>query len=256
MMPTRLFFCNLFFCISLFLVGCSSETESESDKTLANKKVTGSSSVDLLTNDKTKLVVEIVSVENFEPSAMALEEFRSFIDRHCHKPSGIEFRYNTISSPGKDRYTIDDIVETEETHRTAFNDEETVSVFVLMLDGRSERDTDESVILGTAYRNTSFVIFQGTIKRLNPYANNTELAIAQATVINHEFSHLLGLVNLGTPMVTVHEDEENKNHCQTENCLMNYKADAGISIGNLTRPSSVPELDAFCLEDLRALGGK
>jgi hypothetical protein len=37
-------------------------------------------------------------------------------------------------------------------------------------DGKSSKDTDTSVILGTAYRNTSFVIYEQTVHGLSDSA--------------------------------------------------------------------------------------
>ncbi len=71
----------------------------------------------------------------------------------------------------------------------------------------------------------------------------------------HEFGHLLGLVNIETPMQTEHLDEAHDKHCDNPNCLMYWKAETSNVLQMIT-PGSLPGLDAHCLEDLRANGEK
>ena len=78
----------------------------------------------------------------------------------------------------------------------------------------------------------------------------------ESTVICHEFSHLSGLVNLGTPMVEDHQDSENGAHCITESCLLYHKIERMNIAINFFNQDQIPELDAFCLQDLRANGGR
>ncbi|MBA2563113.1 MAG: hypothetical protein H0V14_09415, partial [Chitinophagaceae bacterium] len=73
------------------------------------------------------------------------------------------------------------------------------------------------------------------------------------TLLKHEFGHLMGLVDQGSPMQTPHRDFTNGAHCINPECLMYYNietADAGI----LNNP--IPSPDANCMADLKANGGK
>lgn len=78
--------------------------------------------------------------------------------------------------------------------------------------------------------------------------------MVEQSVMKHEVGHILGLVNLGAPMQTNHQDAEHGKHCINENCLMYWATETGNFISNLTG-SSPPQLDANCIADLRANGG-
>jgi hypothetical protein len=69
---------------------------------------------------------------------------------------------------------------------------------------------------------------------------------------------LFGLVNIdgsGTDMQTEHQDEQNGHHCDNENCLMYYAMERSDLISQFF-DESVAELDANCIADLQANGGK
>jgi len=76
----------------------------------------------------------------------------------------------------------------------------------------------------------------------------------------HEFCHLLGLTNNGTPMVTGHQDVAHGNHCSNPECLMYWRALNSIKLVDILDNSgtsdALPVLDASCMADLQAAGGK
>ena len=73
--------------------------------------------------------------------------------------------------------------------------------------------------------------------------------------MNHEFVNILGLVNNGTTPQSTHQDTPHGAHCSDDTCLMYYQADTSDMISNLLG-GKIPELDAACLADLKANGGK
>ena len=77
----------------------------------------------------------------------------------------------------------------------------------------------------------------------------------ESTVLQHEFAHILGLVNNGTPLVDNHHDDEHEGHCDNQDCLMYYLAETSDIAANLFGISA-PTLDANCRADLQANGGK
>lgn len=240
------------------LAGCSdSASEDLNEVPDANRLTTGVSGKDLLTSEKfDRIVFDIAYVEGHEPSVESIQNFISFVDERCYKPGGIDYSLSSIPDPGKESFDISAIVELEEIHRVRYNEGNTIAVFVLVLNGASVRDSGNSVVLGTAYRNTSFVIFEETIERFSTQFISNDKTVLETTVLDHEFSHLLGLVNLGAEPQSDHEDPENLNHCEVADCLMNYQTDAGIDMSQLDLGQAVPDLDDQCLADLRALGGK
>jgi hypothetical protein len=83
-------------------------------------------------------------------------------------------------------------------------------------------------------------------------ASRTKL---EATVLEHEMGHLLGLVDLGSPMQTAHRDATHGNHCNNSNCLMYYSSETSDILGFLIT-GNIPTLDANCRADLHANGGQ
>lgn len=242
----------------LLAAGCSPYGVDEEEALIAaNRLTTGVSGKDLLTASRfDRISFEIVYVEGHQPILSSLENLVDFADSRCFKPGGITYTLKEIKDPGITSYTTEDILSLEDTYRTRYNDKNAIAVFVLFLNGKSSRDAANSVILGTAYRNTSFVIFEETILRYSEQFISNNKTLLESTVLNHEFSHLLGLVNLGATPQTDHEDSENPNHCEVADCLMNYRTDAGIGFGGFNLGGGLPGLDEQCLADLRALGGK
>lgn len=245
--------------IVLVLMSCSSD-DSQNDplnNTQSNKLSVGASASDLLSDTTfSSLVVEVVYVEGFEPSQTAISNFVSFLENRTFKPNGITVQKRAISSPGLTPYTNQEIVAIEDSNRLLYNNDNQIAVWAFFADGSSANNTDSGVVLGTAYRNTSFVIYQETIQQLTSGTITNTTPILESTVITHEFGHILGLTNLGTPLQTNHEDLEHPKHCNIESCLMYWKAESGNGVMSMISGGSIPQLDAQCIADLQANGGK
>ena len=245
--------------IVLVLMSCSSD-DSQNDplnNTQSNKLSVGASANDLLSDTTfSSLVVEVVYVEGFEPSQTAISNFVSFLENRTFKPNGITVQKRAIYSPGLTPYTNQEIVAIEDSNRLLYNNDNQIAVWAFFADGSSANNTDSGVVLGTAYRNTSFVIYQETIQQLTSGTITNTTPILESTVITHEFGHILGLTNLGTPLQTNHEDLEHPKHCNIESCLMYWKAESGNGVMSMISGGSIPQLDAQCIADLQANGGK
>lgn len=247
--------------IVLLFMACSKDDDLNIDQSTIdksqNQKVTGSSSHDLLSDERYKsLLIELVYVQGQEPSQGSINNFVDFIKSRTFKPNGITIESRAITSPGKSSYTLEDIVNIEDTNRRQYNIDDQIAIWVYFSDGGSSEDTDSTSILGTAYRNTSFVIYEQTIQKLSEGAFAPSKSLLETTVITHEFGHILGLTNFGAHMVKNHEDPEHSRHCNNENCLMHWAAESAAGISKLTGSSSAPKLDEQCTADLQANGGK
>jgi hypothetical protein len=237
--------------LTLLLLTSCSTNDSDVIKT-NNKKTLGTSAHDLLSEDKfDTMVVEVVYVEGYEPTATALNNFLNFLKSRINKSAGISIKKRSIPSPGNTTYTNAQIVAIEDENRIFYNDVNQIAVWVFFADAKSSSDTSTSVILGTAYRNTSFVIYENTVRKLSNGFNRPSTTVLETTVIEHEFGHILGLTNGGTHMLTDHEDSEHKRHCNNTSCLMYWEAEAGSNL-----LGGIPQLDAQCVADLQANGGK
>ncbi|MBJ6366933.1 membrane metalloprotease [Snuella sedimenti] len=252
-----------FFFLLFILQACTTDSDDATNNQetsvnkAANKKATGSASNDILSDDTYKsMVIELVYVDGFAPTQAAQDNFVSFLEARTHKPNGITIEKRAINSPEDDRLTIEEIVAIEDANRTKYNTNDTIAIWAFFTDGESDSNSEDSVVLGTAYRNTSFVIFEESIHDLSnsPFEPNRNLL--EATVINHEFGHILGLTNLGATPQSDHEDPDHEKHCNVESCLMYWAVESAAGIANMIGSNSIPQLDDQCIADLRANGGK
>lgn len=247
-----------------FIFGCSKDeppTQEDEQNNVVNKvlnrQTTGSSANHLLSDNTFKsMVIELVYVEGFEPTQKAVDNFVSFLNSRTFKPNGITVEKRAIPSPEKETFTIEEIAGIEREERINYNTDDKIAVWALFIDGKSDNDSDNKVTLGAAYWNTSFVIYEETIKNLTNSPFEPDRGLLETTVINHEFGHILGLTNLGSTMQNEHEDEEHLKHCDAEDCLMYWAAESGANISNMTNMNSAPQLDAQCLADLKSNGGQ
>ncbi len=243
----------------ILFVSCSKEDDLSGNDVnpITNKQATGSSSNDLLSDKKfTSMVIELVYVDGFEPSAAAVNNLVSFLQARTYKPNGITIQKRAIPSPGKATFTIEEIATIEDANRTKYNTSNQIAVWVFFVDGKSVIDTSTSVILGMAYRNTSLVIYEQTLQKLSDSPLEPNRSLLETTVINHELGHILGLTNLGAALQSAHEDTSHSKHCNVSSCLMYWAAETGHGISNMVSGGTAVQLDAQCLADLRANGGK
>jgi len=248
------------------LFSCASEeaeqiidpTTGDTMNVATNRQKTGSSANDLLSaNTFDKMIVEIAFIEGFRPRQEALDNFKNFIEERTFKTAGVTFIEKEISATGKSEYTIEEVADIEKEFRTQYNSSSTIAVWVLFINGNSSKDSNQGSILGSAYWNTSFVIYEETIQGLSNSAFEPERSLLESAVMHHEFGHILGLTNIGTDLQSDHEDvPDHAGHCVVESCLMYFAAETSQGIDNMITGGEVPKLDAQCLADLKANGGR
>lgn len=265
------------------------EPEQEVDKT-ANLLATGDSANDILSNASfDKILIQIGFVTGFRPTNAAMQEFTAFLRERTFKED-IEVIYTELESPEEENLTLQEIDELERENRTAYNNGKTLAIYIYFADAPAVGDEgDEGIVtLGAVYRNTSMVIHEVTVRRLAAQSSFITNADVEAATLNHEFGHLFGLVNLGTPAINDHEDPDALNHCNVQGCLMRAQLqfggpsgrssilaskssyEGGIKAGcilsgqnvlnllqsNTGKNSAAPGLDAECILDIQANGGR
>lgn len=252
----------------VFLASCSSDQKEEVTiidddgeeiivDTSLNKKQVGDSAHDMLSDTSfKKIAFEIFYVEGLRPTDATVANFKQFLATRLNKPDGITVDLTEIPSPAQDVYTIADIRTLEDDIRTEYNDDERIAVFGIFIDGEYSENTENGSVLGVAYRNTSFVIFEETVQSFSGQPLAPSTTVLESTVLNHEFGHLLGLVNAGTTPQSDHQDVEHGRHCTEEDCLMFWAAETGEGLLNMVSGGNISELDAQCIADLQANGGK
>jgi hypothetical protein len=252
---------GIWLAMALIITGCGSDDTNDvvnapGNNGNANFKSTGASAEELLkAGTYNRLEVELLYVNGARPQSASITNLKNFLEQRLNKPGGVNFTERNITDSTGDSYTIEEVSELEKENRTSFTRDNTIAVSILVVDKPNERDEGNSVVLGTAYRNTSLVIYQNTIERFSGGVGRPSRVTLESTVYNHEFGHLLGLVNLGTPLQSQHEDAENKNHCNVNGCLMFFEVNGG-NVLDMMNMTAVPQLDAQCLADLQANGGK
>ena len=80
-----------------------------------------------------------------------------------NKPEGITILETSVPEVQGSPFTTQELLTAEDENRTAYTTEDTIAVYVFFANGVSSNDTDISVTLGTAYLNTSIVIYEKTL---------------------------------------------------------------------------------------------
>ena len=264
---------NRFLAILIMFLGlavsCSKDSGDEGtnpvniDKT-ANLKTTGDSANEILSNATfDRLQIEIAYVAGFSPTSTSMTDFVAFLKQHSFKQD-IELIYKELPSPNEEKLTLDEIFDLEKKNRTVYNDGSTLAIYIYFADAPSEDDKEEEelVTLGAVYLNTSMVIYEETIRTLARKSNLVSVGDVETATLNHEFGHLLGLVDLGSLSVNDHEDVDAENHCNVEGCLMRAELQFGAGMKKMLENraskgiADAPGLGLECILDLQANGGR
>lgn len=241
----------LFFLIA----GCKKETISTIDLTgpngTADKMNVGQSAHQLLAADSyDKLVLEIQYAPGMQPQAQTVSNLVDFLATWLNKPAGITVTQKQVGSIGAATVSTEQVAAFEDGNRASYTDGKTIAVYIYFADA----NYTENGVIGVAFRNTSIAVFEKTIQSKTGGIGQASRVKVESGTLEHEMGHLLGLVNTGTPMVQAHEDAAHKGHCSNSNCLMYYAIQTNGLMNSLN--NTVPALDADCVNDLRANGGK
>ena len=251
----------VFLSIILF-TGCKDDdSDNDADDPKAENRLSlGTSAEGLLSDDTFKsMTVELVYAPNYRPKQESIDTFKDFILARVNKPDGVTFIETEITNQPNAPFTIEEIRNIEDLNRTQYTVGDDIAVYVFFSNGSSENDTSTSVTLGTAYQNTSMVVYERTLQQITLDEPDI-LPILESTTLHHEFGHLFGLVNIQEDDIHPggdHEDLDHLKHCIIEECLMYFEANNVTRIMQLARSrAQVAELDPLCIADLQAKGGK
>jgi hypothetical protein len=239
-------------CVAFLSLGCEKTKEivDSIDPNSLHNRAVGASANELLGSNKfTSLKVELQYMTGFAPDAAAINHLQNFLSTHLNKPGGVTIVVKEIPAAANRTLTADEVHNIEKANRTVFTSDDQIAVYVLYTNG----NYSDNKVLGVAYRNTSLALFGKKIGESSGGLGQASRTKLEATVLEHEIGHLLGLVDIGTPMQSPHK--ANGNHCNNQNCLMYYAAETTDILGFLLA-GNVPPLDAACLADSRANGGK
>ena len=252
-MKTRLYIICFFF---IALSGCRKTfnpfSSNPGNPDYFYNRPVGASANELLSDNKYKsLKIEIQFMTGFEPQSATITHLHSLLSSIINKPSGISIVTKEIPSSSSAALTIDQVFEIEKSNRTVFSIGDQLGVYLLYTNGHYI----DNNVLGAAYRNSSMVLFGKNIKDNSGGLGQASRTKLESTVLEHEFGHILGLVDIGSTMQVNHKDTGHGNHCNNSACLMYYSADTKDVLGFLIT-GNIPSFDANCLADLKANGGK
>lgn len=234
----------------LFMAGCTKSDEKTGS--YSNDRAVGASARDLLSNELyTSLMIEIQYMQGFKPDSAAIGHLASFLANRLNKPDGIQVVQQQIPASANDVLSAQDVSNIEKQNRTVYTSGKQLGVYLLF----TNTNYTNANVLGIAYRNTSMCLFGKTIHNNSGGVGQPGRTKLEATVLEHEVGHILGLVNTGSSMQSPHQDTAHGAHCNNESCLMYYAAETTDMLGFLVT-GNIPSLDANCINDLKANGGK
>ena len=239
-----------FICIALFFFSCKKvNNDPEELPNSYSDQALGKSANDMLSAAKyASLQVQVQYMPGYALDPQAVANLSAYLSSLCNKPGGITITQQQIAANG-DTLNVDKVAILEKQNRTAYTNGSTLAVYILVTDGY---DTSTAT-LGFAYRNTSVCLFGKDIFDHSGAFGEVSRVSLETSVLEHEFGHILGLVNLGTTMQTPHQDTAHGNHCNNPDCLMYYAIDTHESLPSLM--NNIPVLESNCRRDLRANGG-
>ena len=201
------------------------------------------------------ILVEVDYTTSAPPRQDALDHLESVITDLLDKPAGVTIQVDDeIADPGG-TLSLAQIQQIEDDHRDEFGLGTSAAVYFLYVGDPSDMDTQNSLILGLAHRATSLVMFRGNIDDVSGGIGQPSSEAVESTVIAHELGHVLGLVNIGTDMVNVHNDPDNQAHDVDEDCVMYFANNSSDLIANLLSGGVVPDFDTECRADIAAVRG-
>jgi hypothetical protein len=224
-----------------------------SDAVYDSSKVAGSSARELLKADTFKsLLIRVQYVPGFGPSQEAKNRLLLFLKSYLKKPNGISIQDDPLPTQNRATWSVSDVRDLEDRTRNHFSQKDQFVVYYWFLDGHSVDDLPAGAkLLGQAFRNSSIVVYEQTLREeAQKSAIGTQLV--ETTLMEHEFGHLMGLVNFGIPTQNpATEDRGNPTHCSHKECLMYYAADTTAILTQLSG-ATTRDLDPECKRDLEA----
>ena len=199
------------------------------------------------------VVVEIGSTKSATPSKAATDHLLVVMHDLLDKSGTITVVVDPPIDDVGHPITLAEAAALEDASRTRFAQADTGVFFYLVVAETSSDDNAQGRILGYAYRPSSMVIFQKTIFEVSGGLGQPSHDIVESTVVAHEFGHILGLVNSGTPMQSPHDDTAHPKHDTNTACLMYWANNSSAGLANLLSGGVIPPFDAACLADVNAL---
>ena len=282
LIPQKNFFVTLIVaaCAFLFFVNCASDGEDSTeiveeilpiDPFSLEREEGGQDAINILTEEiYTSLTIELAYLEGNRPKQKSLDSLTVFINKRVYKSGGITYVETVLPAeamPSGVSLPYDEEKEIEQEYRTQFRSGTNLALWILMVDEvmLNEDGTNDDSTIGSVYSNTGMVLSIPNITSTAEYSPISGYDGVEASTLQHEFCHWIGI--FGPRADAVHEagehegvddDGDGTGHCKVPTCLMYVTANNPLQGGYVSRVESgfLVELDALCIADLQALGGK
>ena len=135
-----------------------------------------------------------------------------------------------LATQGKTSWTADDLLSFGVAHRKSNSTAGSGQFYILFLNGYFNDGAPNQNVIGARVTGTSIIALFKPVVTASAIAESMDVAkyIEQST-LTHEMGHALGLVNLGIPATSDHEDHLHPGHCTNPNCVMYYLNHEGIT---------------------------
>lgn len=237
----------LIIAISLALSGCF------------HTQTPGSAYKQFLSVSHPKMIVEIDSQTGEGPRTDAVNLLKQRIGERLNKPGGVVFEQRDISIQAQASWTASELRALERDHRDHDTSVGTAVMYILYVGGGYEKDSPDGKVLGVAYSPSSIAIFKDNVDSTRPLGPIPIFSSGdvEKAVLVHEFGHLLGLVNLGLPMQTPHEDtsDEHRGHSNNQGSVMYWAVESDY-LSRIFNGPPPTQFDSNDIADMRAGGGK
>lgn len=212
-----------------------------------------------------RLVLELDRVAGFEPRSANVDDVETRLAALVDKPQGVEVVLDgTIASRGTDhRWTFAELQVLAAATDDLSVPAGTTKMHVLFVDGAYDSGPSGGTVLGIAWAQQHLVVFKQTVEELCvaaslPALGNQVCQDAELVIWLHEIGHVLGLVDIGLPMITPHEDPQHPGHDSDPDCIMYwaYEGDGLITrvLDDLLQTGNTTlSFDANCLADVAAV---
>jgi len=248
---------SIYYILILLFVSlhCKKDGESYIDNTQQSydhNSNPGHSARDFLEGTSYKsLRIEIQYMPDFKPDSLVIEILVDLLNERLNKPSGIFIAQKQIDPTLKTIFTVDDISDIEYRNRTVFTKGDQLGAYIVLVSGAYY----DNNVLALAYKNTSVCFFGESAGIFSPGVRKDAQIKIMAMLLAHEFGHLLGLVDMGSPMIIDHRDNINGSHCNNNACLMHHTYEV-ITRDFALNFADIPLFDVNCITDMHANGGK
>jgi hypothetical protein len=154
-----------------------------------------------------------------------------------------------------------DLLAIAQKHRGTVSGGDTLSFYVLFLDGRFKDDEGRVLdrTVGISVRGTGIIAMFKPAITADFVQPVMPMFMEQVTLV-HEFGHAIGLVGERIPTTSPHRDDARGAHCRNPSCIMYWKNDMvkeGVDfVGTFLAPRNGVLFGPECLADAHALAAR